>query len=65
MYVLMFDQTAAAPDIISHNSKVILAYLTLLYSYVRRSSISPAFLDAFSMAFILDDVSLAKLFKNA
>lgn len=58
-------QTAAAPDMISHNSTVILACLTLLYSRVNLSNIYPAFLEAFSMAFILDEVSLAKLFNIA
>jgi len=54
-----------APDIISSNSVVILAYLALLYYKVSFSSISPAFLDAFSIAFILEDYSLAKACKNA
>jgi hypothetical protein len=38
-----------------------LACLALLYSSVSFLNISPAFLVAFSMAFILDEVSLAML----
>ena len=56
---IYFIQTAAAPEIISHNSNVILACLALLYSNVNLSNISPAFFEAFSIAFILDDVSEA------
>jgi hypothetical protein len=44
---------AEAPDIISTNSIVILACLALLYFKVNFYTISPAFLDAFSIAFIL------------
>ena len=59
------NQTAEAPEIISHNSMVILACRALLYSKVNFSRISPAFLEAFSMAFILELCSLAVLFKKA
>lgn len=57
--------TAAAPEIISHSSMVILACLALLYSRVRASRISPAFLEAFSIAFIRALCSEAMLFRMA
>jgi len=56
---------ALAPDMISQSSMVILACLTLLYSRLSFPMISFAFLDAFSIAFILADYSEATLFKNA
>ena len=59
------SQTALAPPIISQSSCVILACLALLKSSVNFSRISPAFLLAFSIALILELVSLAVLFKRA
>lgn len=59
------DQTAAAPEMISQSSMVILACLALLYSRVRASRISPAFLEAFSMAFMRELCSLAILLRKA
>jgi hypothetical protein len=58
-------QSAEAPEMISTSSIVILACLALLYSRVRPSRISPAFFEAFSIAFILADYSEAALFKRA
>jgi hypothetical protein len=63
--MFIFYQTAAAPDTISESSCVILLCLTLLKSSVSLSTIYPAFLDAFSIAFILELCSEAKLFKRA
>lgn len=54
----------SAPEITSINSVVILACLALLYYKVNLSNISPAFLEAFSIAFILEDYSEALLCKN-
>jgi hypothetical protein len=51
--MIIISHTAAAPEIISHNSMVILACLALLYSKVSLVKIYPAFLEAFSIAFIL------------
>jgi len=62
---IIFSQTALAPLIISQSSYVILACLALLKSSVNFSRISPAFLVAFSIAAILELVSLAVLFKSA
>lgn len=59
------NQTAAAPEMISQSSIVILACLALLYSRVRFSKISPAFLEAFSIAFIRELCSDAMLLSNA
>lgn len=56
---------AEAPEIISTSSIVILACLALLYLRVSLSKISPAFLEAFSIACILADYSEAALFKKA
>ena len=50
---------------ISQSSVVILACLALLYCRVSFSKISLAFLEAFSIAFILADCSEAALFKKA
>lgn len=58
-------QSAEAPDIISTNSIVILACLAVLYYSLSLSTISPAFLEAFSIAAILALYSDAKLFKKA
>jgi hypothetical protein len=60
---IRFNHTADAPEMISHNSIVILACLALLYSKVNFSTIYPAFLEAFSIAFILALCSEAMLFK--
>ncbi len=57
--------TAAAPEMISHSSMVILACLALLYSKVKFVKISPAFFEAFSIAFILALCSEAMLFNIA
>lgn len=59
------DQRAEAPEIISTSSIVILACLAVLYCNLSLSTISPAFLEAFSIAAILALCSEAKLFKNA
>jgi len=56
---------AEAPEIISHSSAVILACLNELNCKVSFSEISLAFLDAFSIAFILALISEAALFKKA
>ena len=58
---MVFIHKAEAPEIISHNSIVILACLALLYSKVKASTIYPAFLEAFSIAFILELCSEAVL----
>jgi hypothetical protein len=57
--------TAAAPEMISHNYIVIFACLALLYSNVSFYNISPAFFDAFSIAFILELCSEAMLLSIA
>jgi hypothetical protein len=59
------NQRAEAPEIISTSSIVILACLALLYFKVRPDNISFAFLEAFSIAFILADYSDAALLRNA
>ena len=59
------SQRADAPEIISHSSMVILACLALLYCKFSFSMISLAFLDAFSIAFILALCSEAALFRKA
>ena len=61
----IMNQTAAAPEIISQSYIVILACLALLYSRVSLVTISPAFLLAFSIAFIRELCSDAMLFSMA
>jgi len=61
----LVSQRAEAPEIISTNSIVILACLALLYLRVSLSKISPAFLDAFCIAFILADCSEQAQFRKA
>ena len=63
--MIIWVHTAAAPEIISHNSMVILACLALLYSKVSLVKISPAFFEAFSMAFIRELCSEAMLLSMA
>ena len=63
--ILDYNQTADAPEMISQSSIVILACLALLYSKVKAVKISPAFLEAFSMAFILELCSEAMLLSMA
>jgi len=58
-------QRAEAPEMISTSSIVILACLALLYLRVSLSKISPAFLEAFSIACILADCSEAALLRKA
>ena len=65
MKILDYNQTADAPEMISQSSIVILACLALLYSNVKAVKIYPAFLEAFSMAFILELCSEAMLFSMA
>ena len=65
MRFLNIGQRAEAPEIISTNSMVILACLALLYCKFNFSTISFAFLEAFSMAFILALYSLAALLRKA
>ena len=65
MNILDYNQTADAPEMISQSSIVILACLALLYSKVKAVKISPAFLEAFSMAFILELCSEAMLLSIA
>ena len=62
---MIVAQSALAPEMISTSSMVILACLALLYCRVRASKISLAFLEAFSIAFILADCSEAALFRKA
>jgi hypothetical protein len=50
---IFIDYKADAPEMISTSSIVILACLALLYFSVNFYKISPAFLEAFSIAFIL------------
>lgn len=64
-FMIIYVQTAEAPEIISHSSMVILACLILLYSKVRLVKISPAFFEAFSIAFILALCSEAMLLSMA
>lgn len=65
MNLSQFFHKAEAPEIISISSMVILACLALLQTKVSLSNISPAFLEAFSMAAILELCSEALLFKKA
>ena len=63
--IIITAQRAEAPEIISQSSIVILACLALLYCKVSLSRISPAFFDAFCIAFILADCSEAALLRKA